>query len=212
MSSCVPESGYGLYNDFQDDDGFDFGDYTQSDFESVLSLPTKAPTSDNNNNTSTTAQGKFEDAQDEEPITDTLSIAISDSSTADEHKGFIIGSDSPPAPSESLETNPTLLDSPVVPVETPQTKYKESRFSPNLPHKPKRSRSRSSFAGDDVRSKVKSGCGLIDMDPQEQSRQLEQGEELRLAVTRGNVERVKDILDSGKYYNDLLQNGIFKCP
>ncbi len=86
-------------------------------------------------------------------------------------------------------------------VEVPKTKYKQSRFSPNLPHKPKRNWPHGSVTGDDVRSKQRSGCGLIDMDPQEQSRQLEQGEELRLAVIRGNVERVKDILDSGKLLN-----------
>ncbi len=65
-------------------------------------------------------------------------------------------------------------------------------------------RSRNPTGGDDPRSKYRKGCVLFDTDPQEQSRLMEQGEELRLAVTRGNLERVHAILDSGELLSTLF--------
>ncbi len=50
--SYLPEGGYGLYSNFEDDDGFDFGDCQSPgdlDYEPVLTI-TKKPTNNNNIN------------------------------------------------------------------------------------------------------------------------------------------------------------------
>ena len=228
--SYFPEGGYGLYSNFEDDDGFDFGDCQGDlDYEPVMTL-TKKPTNNNSNGVSAATSDLATDkhtamdapppvrtshlatdkdtAMDAPPPVSNASTIITDEGTESiKHNGFIIGGDSPP-PSDQVESKP--LNSEIDAIKSsaaaqPTIKYKQSRFSPNLPHKPKMNnpRSRNPTGGDNPRSKYRKGCVLFDTDPQEQSRLMEQGEELRLAVTRGNLERVHAILDSGEQFSTV---------
>ncbi len=176
--SYLPEGGYGLYSNFEDDYGFDFGDCQSPgdlDYEPVMTM-TKKPTNNNNINngaaTSDLATDKDRAAMDAPPPVSNASTIITDDDTEPKQNGFIVGGDSPP-PSDQVENKP--LNSEIDAIKSsaatqPTTiKYKQSRFSPNLPHKPKMNnpRSRNPTGGDDPRSKYRKGCILFDTDPQE---------------------------------------------
>ena len=85
--SYLPEGGYGLYSNFKDDDGFDFGDCQSPgdlDYEPVLTI-TKKPTNNNNINigaaTSDLATDKDAVAMDAPPPVSNASTIITDNDT-----------------------------------------------------------------------------------------------------------------------------------
>ena len=187
----LPESGYGLSaSDY--DDGFDFGDDSYEEFGIVtISEPTAVI------------------SEDSQPATnDNETVTVTDSDTPSDTKPggvFMVGGDSPEADRKEtpkLETDDKL--SPSVATSSPAKQFtgkiKQGRFSPNLPKKTPSSKK--SWNGQyESRSKYKRGYGSVSTrscDPQEQSQVMEKGEELRVAISRGNVKRVKSILDSGK--------------
>ena len=87
------------------------------------------------------------------------------------------------------------------PTKQSPVKAKQSRFSPHLPKKPPSSSKKGWNGHYNSRSKYKKGRGSVGTElriPQEQSHVMEKGEELRVAISRGNVERVKAVMDSGE--------------
>ena len=222
--SYVPHgSYYGGYDDFEDDGGFDFGDSYDSQtcrekFEPTLSAvinPSRSSEQTGN------VQSREEDDGEEHANsrnfdnsgTDIakvqgvkVEVQPEDGVPAPGSEAFFVGSDSP----ESSPRHTTgVLKSGTAAQGSPGS-HKKSRFSPNLsPSYSKSKTSRQSrqryLVADcqgELRSKYKKGSGSTDEsshDPHEQSRMLEKGEELKVAISRGNVERVMEILDGGRY-------------
>ncbi len=112
--SYLPEGGYGLYSNFEDDDGFDFGDCQSPgdlDYEPVMTI-TKKPTNNNNINngaaTSDLATDKDVVAMDAPPPVSNASTIITDNDTEPKQNGFIVGGDSPP-PSDKSKASHSVL-------------------------------------------------------------------------------------------------------
>jgi len=184
VMSYVPERGY----ESDEFDGFDFGDGVREDFGIQV---IKEPTSLTPNTP----------VKQEEPINNgcklqEINYAEANLAAENSSEKFFIGSDSPEHDKVSTEMpNLEQVTEPIVISPKPKPFQKQGRFSPHLPSSRSRFGSKSSQnykfkpAGD---PRERSG------DAQAQSMLMERGEELRLAISRGDLDKVALILDTGK--------------